>query len=87
MGRVVRSGGLANMIFMGEKRTMRDLHKNNHHPVESALCESDLGFDLLDMLAQANIDFRRLKPEELERLMAKSRPAAKPRRSLDLAMA
>ena len=75
------------MIFMGEKRAMRDLHKNHHHPVESALCESDLGIDLLDMLAQANIDFRRLKPEELERLLAKSRPSAKRDRSLELALA
>lgn len=66
---------------------MRNFEKNSPHPVESALCESDLGLELLDMLAQANIDFRRLSAEELERLLGKSRPAQKPRRSLQLAMA
>ena len=52
---------------------MRDTQTYRHRQLESALCESDLGFELLDMLAQANIDFRRLPPEELERLLAKSR--------------
>jgi hypothetical protein len=77
------------MIYLGEKFVMRTYEKNNHHPAESVLCESDLGFELLDMLAQANIDFRRLPKEELERLLAKSRPAVnpRPRRALQLAMA
>jgi hypothetical protein len=48
------------MILLGETFAMRTNEKNSHHPLESALCESDLGFELLDMLAQANIDFRRL---------------------------
>jgi hypothetical protein len=74
------------MILWGGKSIMRNLEKHSQHHLESALCESELGFDLLDMLAQANIDFRRLPAEELERLLAKSRPAAKLRRPLALAM-
>jgi hypothetical protein len=68
---------------------MRDMQNPIHQQRESVLCESDLGFDLLDMLAQANIDFRRLPPEELQHLMMKSRSGEnqrKPRR-MSLAMA
>lgn len=77
------------MILLRETFTMRNVEHNSHHKAESVLCESDLGFELLDMLAQANIDFRRLPAEELQRLLAKSRPAAppRPRRSMQLAMA
>jgi hypothetical protein len=77
------------MIYLGEEFAMRNVQNNSHHPAESVLCESDLGFELLDMLAQANIDFRRLPKEELESLLAKSRPAApgRPRRTLQLALA
>jgi hypothetical protein len=87
--RAGRSGGSANMIYLGEEFAMRTNEKNRQHPLESALCESDLGFELLDMLAQANIDFRRLPAEELERLLAKSRPAPTPRRgrAMQLALA
>lgn len=51
------------------------IHEDNQ--LESAICESDLGFELLDMLAQANIDFRRLPQEELRNLMTSFRPASK----------
>ncbi len=54
---------------------MRDTRNTSHRQLESVICESDLGFELLDMLAQANIDFRRLPPEELQNLMKKSQPA------------
>jgi hypothetical protein len=66
---------------------MRATQKNCHRQLESVICESDLGFELLDMLAQANIDFRRLPPEELQNLMAKSRTSATNNQPRMLAMA
>ena len=65
---------------------MRTLLTNNDRQLESAICESELGFELLDMLAQANIDFRRLPPEELESLMESARPAKPSRRRRHPAM-
>ncbi len=54
---------------------MRDAQFAGSRPQETVLCESDLGFELLDMLAQANIDFRRLPAEELKSLMATAHAA------------
>ena len=59
---------------------MHILPQTNDHQLESALCESELGFELIDMLAQANIDFRRLPLEELESLMESKRPAKRSQR-------
>ena len=53
---------------------MRDQKDANAGRVESAICESDLGFEIIDMLAQANIDFRRLPAEELRNLLASAQP-------------
>lgn len=52
---------------------MRCTRIQEEKQLESTICESDLGFELLDMLAQANIDFRRLPKEELRNLMASFR--------------
>lgn len=55
---------------------MRNTRIQEEKQLETTICESDLGFELLDMLAQANIDFRRLPQEELRNLMASVRPSA-----------
>ncbi len=65
---------------------MQTLPQHNDRQVESVLCESELGFELLDMLAQANIDFRRLPLEELESLMKSNRPRKRSHRREQLAM-
>lgn len=52
---------------------MRNTRIHEEKQLETTICESDLGFELLDMLAQANIDFRRLPQEELRNLMASAR--------------
>ena len=52
---------------------MRNSRIPDEKQLESTICESDLGFEVLDMLAQANIDFRRLPQEELRNLMASFR--------------
>ena len=68
---------------------MRDRQSPSDLQLQSSICESDLGFELLDMLAQANIDFRRLPEEELQELIGHSRRSVprKPRRSLVPALA
>ncbi len=85
-GRLARSEGSAEAHTLGEISTMQAAPQNNDRQLESALCESELGFELIDMLAQANIDFRRLPLEELESLMESKRPAKRSDRRQHLMM-
>lgn len=53
---------------------MRDRNELNLAKLESPISESDLGSEIIDMLAQANIDFRRLPVHELQDLIATAQP-------------
>ena len=59
---------------------MRTFQETTVKERERALCDSQLGPEILDVLAQANVDFRRLPPEEFKHLMAASSRSAKNRR-------